>query len=274
MRARSLFAVAAAFVAVACTPDRPEPAAPADQAGTPAMAVAGAEGMRHLVVLKNNRTISTELLADIEARGGSIAGRFDQIGAVTVDGLDAEAVAGLSKRSDLDFVEPEGAFQQEQGELEAVALPAGGIESVDFPNTAILYARQWWSRAVGADVAWANGRLGSPAVTVAILDSGIDYLNPDLAGKVDLARSASFVPSDDALVAAFFPTRHPVTDLNYHGSLVATTVSSNAFAFAGVTSRVTLMGVKVCNVNGSCPSAGVLAGLVQGVWLCSARTKT
>jgi subtilisin family serine protease len=43
---------------------------------------------------------------------------------------------------------------------------------------------------------------------------------------------------------------------------VAATVSSNAFAAAGVTSKTTLIGVKVCNVNGSCPTSAVLAGIM------------
>ena len=41
------------------------------------------------------------------------------------------------------------------------------------------------------------------AVSVAILDTGIDYLYPDLTGRVDLSRSISFVPFDDAWLPVF-----------------------------------------------------------------------
>ena len=99
-------------------------------------------------------------------------------------------------------------------------------------------------------------------MTVAILDTGLDYTHRDLAGRVDLSRSRSFVPSDDALVAANFPTRHPVTDLHFHGTHVAATVSSNAIAAAGVTSKVTLIGVKVLGAQNAGPTSGVLAGLM------------
>jgi subtilisin family serine protease len=79
---------------------------------------------------------------------------------------------------------------------------------------------------------------------------------------VDLTNSVSFVPSDDALVQTFFPGAHPIADLHYHGTHVGSTVSSNALAAAGVTSGVTLVGIKVCNVNGSCPTSGVLQGVL------------
>ena len=59
--------------------------------------------------------------------------------------------------------------------------------------------------AIQADVAWANGFLGSPEVRIGILDTGIDYTHLDLAGRVDMAASRSFVPSDAALVQQFFP---------------------------------------------------------------------
>jgi subtilisin family serine protease len=94
---------------------------------------------------------------------------------------------------------------------------------------------------------------------VAILDTGIDYLLPDLVGRVDLSRSASFEPVDDAYAAYYFPDRNPTTDLHFHGTNVATQVASNAWAFAGVTSRTTLMSVKVCSFLDGCH------GVYQGV---------
>jgi len=115
-------------------------------------------------------------------------------------------------------------------------------------------------------------------VTVAILDTGIDYDAPDLSGLVDLSRSASFMNvyvrpsteaptnppklSDDLVTSRHFPTRHPISDYHGHGTNVATQVSSKAAALAGVTSRTTLIGVKVLGSNGSGSLGSVLGGVL------------
>jgi subtilisin family serine protease len=108
--------------------------------------------------------------------------------------------------------------------------------------------------------------LGSADVTVAILDTGIDYTYPDLNGLVDLTRSVSLIPEDDEYVDFFFPGKHHVTDIHFHGTHVAATVASNALVAAGVTSQTTLMGVKVCSaVLGGCPFSAVIGGFLYAV---------
>jgi hypothetical protein len=52
-----------------------------------------------------------------------------------------------------------------------------------------------------------------------VIDGGIDYMHLDLLGRVDLAASRSFLPSEDVRVQALFPGEHPIADLGYHVSL-------------------------------------------------------
>lgn len=212
----------------------------------------------HLVLMQNQR-LPNNFGQTVEALGGTIQAAYDAVGVVVVSGLTDESAAALQGTNHVSLVTPDYLVPLELPEATEVAEFEVQNEA---PGTAFFFARQWHLRAIQADLAWAAGRVGSPDVTVAILDTGLDWNHVDMQGRVDLDRSVSFVPSDDALVEAFFPGTHPVADLHWHGTHVGATVSSNALAAAGVTSKVTLVGVKVCNVGGSCPTSGVLAGIM------------
>jgi len=158
---------------------------------------------------------------------------------------------------------PAEAGPAEAGPAEAGPAEAGPAGSN--PSTARIFDQQWNMKAISADHAWAAGKLGSASVKVAILDSGIDYEHPDLVGLVDLSKSRSFVPSEDLLVAKNFNGKHMITDLGYHGTHVASTVASNGVVAAGVTSKTTLIGVKVCSHLNECPYSSIYAGLMHAI---------
>ncbi len=225
-------------------------------------------GPRHLVVF------SKKAPKDFEATVASLGGKVllnHRIGVALVEGLDDAAATELQERVKAQYVAPDIEFQLIEpaavgrpAAVEAMAPSrAAGPQSAADPTTARYYDAQWNMSQIHAEQAWAAGRLGSSDVTVAILDTGIDYLLPDLVGRVDLSRSASFEPKDDSLTALYWPERHPSTDLHFHGTNVATQVASNASRFAGVTSGTMLMSVKVCSVLGGCH--GVFQGILYAI---------
>jgi subtilisin family serine protease len=215
---------------------------------------------QHVVVFKGNG-IPAGFAAQVAALGGTMTYAHGGVGFAVVSGLGDEAASQVGRLGGVSAVQADEVFQLETPQVAAEAgLDLVAASQAD-PTTAARYGFQWNMRLINADDAWAAGKLGSPGVTVAILDSGLDYDAPDLAGLVDLSRSASFVPTDDAITAAYFPDRHPINDYNGHGTNVATQVSSKAVAIAGVTSRTTLIGVKVLGANNSGSLAGVLAGI-------------
>lgn len=185
--------------------------------------------------------------AAVMAAGGTLRSAHRDAGFAFVSGISSEAAAALAANA---------------GAVESLPDATFKLQTVADPTTAPYYPIQWNLRAIGADVAWAAGRLGSSDVTVAVIDTGIGYTHPDLNGRVDLSRSVSFVPGDDAVVASMFPGLHPVTDLHYHGTHVASTIASNAVIAAGVTSKVTLIGVKVISRNGEGSVGDVLNGVL------------
>lgn len=89
---------------------------------------------------------------------------------------------------------------------------------------------------IGAPEAWDRGVDGT-GVTVAVLDTGVDLTHPDLTDVV--VDSTSFVPGED------------VTDVNGHGTHVASTVAGSGAASDGAQ-------------RGVAPGADVVVGKVLG----------
>jgi subtilisin family serine protease len=218
---------------------------------------------QYLLLLEDG--VPPEFGAEVEALGGSVM-FVHEIGLAGVEGLSADAAAVLGGMDFVKEIQADQVFELDpMVNLDvAQAVDAAPASSGD-PAGAFFFPRQWNMMTIDADDAWAAGRLGSSDVRVAILDTGIDYEHADLEGLVDLSRSASFVPFDDYLTSIYFPWRHPVTDLHYHGTHVAATVASNAYAAAGVTSQTTLMGVKVCSVAGGCSWSSIFQGILFAV---------
>jgi len=125
------------------------------------------------------------------------------------------------------------------------------------PEDAALFACQWNLRQIDAPGAWATGAFGDPDVEVAVVDSGVDPFHVDLAGRVDTARSTSVLttsPCGAADTATFY-------DLSFHGTFVASQVTTNGIGIAGVAPAARVVAVKVLN----CQGVGTFADVIDGI---------
>src|SRR5947208_6886686 len=228
--------------------------APADPAGS------------HLVICTAER-VPADFGDRVAQLGGSVEAALDSIGVAAVSGLSEAAAAELAAAADVRAVEPDVDTAPPNEDVgadgatadQAVSEPLAPADASASPTGAQFYARQWNLRAVFAPEAWAAGFLGSRDVVVAILDTGIDYSNPDLAGLVDLDRSISFVPED---VTQHYPGRLPFSHLFWHGTAVASAVASNASVLAGVNRYVTLLAVKVADSTNTHTAGRIISGIV------------
>ncbi|MGK2857771.1 MAG: S8 family serine peptidase, partial [Thermoanaerobaculia bacterium] len=97
---------------------------------------------------------------------------------------------------------------------------------------------------IGADLVWSNFSTRGAGVTVAIIDSGIDYMHPALGGGIGpsfkVVGGWDFV-NDDA---------DPMDDAG-HGTHVAGTVAANSDDLLGVAPEAKLLAYKVLNSFGS-----------------------
>lgn len=269
-RSIALAAVGILFLGLsACSPDIP--VAPETEVVSatqpPVMSVAGLDPTnvpppRYIVTYRGKAP--RDLSAAVEAVGGSVDAVYERYGFAIVSGIDETGASDIAGVRGVAAAEAEPMFKLPEPlsrESRAAATPS----SPAAPFAAFFFPIQWHLDAINVLPAWLAGRTGSPDVTLAILDTGIDEQHIDIQGHLDLARSAVFDHFDDPFVTAFFPGRPLTTDIHFHGTHVASVASSNAFAAAGVTSTTTLLAVKVCNITDACPGAAVLEGIVHAI---------
>jgi subtilisin family serine protease len=222
----------------------------------------------YLVRFKGNG-VPAGFAAQVASLGGEVIFAHP-VGIAAVSGLSTVAAGQLAVSSEIAAVDADAYTLLEEGDASSVEGADASVESPANPATAVRYPRQWNMKVIQANTAWAAGKLGSSSIKVGILDTGLDYLHPDLVGRVDLALSKSFLSAaENARVPAANPGAHEIADLHYHGTHVGSTVVSNGYLAAGVSSGVKLVGLKVCTpgsaANGwqaSCPTSGTLAAIL------------
>lgn len=114
---------------------------------------------------------------------------------------------------------------------------------------------------IGSDLAWDAGYTGE-GITVAILDTGVDYTHPDLAHAFGDYKGWDFVDNNDD------PQETPVGDprggSTNHGTHVAGTVAANGL-IKGVAPNATLLSYRVLGPGGSGTTENVVAGIERAV---------
>ncbi len=140
------------------------------------------------------------------------------------------------------------------------------------------YGDQWAWPKIQAPAAW-DVLTDSPDVTVAVIDTGVDYKHPDLSanmwknpgetpgngvdddgnGIVDDVHGANFVPSS--------PTGDPMDD-NRHGTHVAGTigaVTDNNLGVAGTNWNTKIMALKFLSAQGSGSTADAIQAIQYAI---------
>ncbi|HUP61036.1 MAG TPA: S8 family serine peptidase [Thermoanaerobaculia bacterium] len=191
-----------------------------------AAAHAAEEPQRYLVATK--RPFRAGALADVvrNARQGAEALRnvegFRSFDGFAAD-LTASEVAELRRNGAVRWVEP--VIERHALAQQLARDPVG--QTIPY-GLDLIHAREAW-------LARPNG-----TINVAVLDTGVDYTHPELAGV--WAGGHNFVDKND----------NPLDD-NGHGTHVAGTIAAanNSVGVVGVTANVRLWGLKVLNASGS-----------------------
>ena len=246
---QALGAVTVLVLAAGCVDQGP--VAPTQDLPLPELsAITGDGSLDHVLVVAGGAAASDDLVAAIEAAGGSVSHRHDVIGVLKVSGLTDEAATSIRGRADVDAIDRDVILRW------IPSVDEFGLQQVDGPSAetdqsgaAFFATYQWNMRQIQADDAWLASPQGAGAL-VCVLDSGVDPGHLDLDGKVNLGVSTSFVPSEPF-----------IDDLNFHGTFVSALVSSNGIGTASVAPDADLCAVKVLDQTGS----GSFAWLIDGI---------
>jgi subtilisin family serine protease len=130
-----------------------------------------------------------------------------------------------------------------------------------------LSSCQWDMTVIKA--AAAHVKATGAGVRVGVIDGGVDFSHPDLAGGIDVARSCSFInsttPTADPQEVANGDCSNKVAvqDLQGHGTHVATTIAAraNGIGIVGVAPDATIVALKACTISGYCFADSVAAAL-------------
>jgi len=253
---RSKFVVLATVLAAACSEPPLTPLSPASPIAGRSSAKA-TPGPEKFVVVASAQSVSSALIAGIQAAGGTITGVMDSIGVVVATSTDpnfasrAAAVAGVSDvgpDATLQFSDPNQAFVP----LSGYSVVVGGAGPVVGASESFR-AAQWAPDAIKAPAAWQLGAQGAGA-RVAILDGGIHSAHADIAPNLDVARSVSFVSGQ--------PFNSDVGDF-WHGTHVAGIVAApaNGIGTVGIAPQATLIGVKVLHAG-----VGDFSAIIGGIY--------
>ena len=147
---------------------------------------------------------------------------------------------------------------------------AAGLCTTAYPGTTgpdQLSPCQWDMPVIHAGEAHANAT--GDGVDVGVIDGGVDFTHPDLAGAIDVARSCSFIysttPTADPQEVANgdCSDKQAVQDLQGHGTHVSTTIAgrANGIGIVGVAPDATIVAIKACTIMGFCFADSVAAAL-------------
>lgn len=209
------------------------------------------------------------MFVEKEKRGES---RYARVKLKADKGVEA-AVAELSSTPGVKYAQPNYIYH-------ATALP-------NDPDFSELWGLQNTGQTVdatagtsGADISVASAWdtvTDCSTVTVAVIDSGVDYLHEDLSGEIwtNTAETAANVTDDDTngyvddtMGWDFVQDDNDPMDYQYHGTHVAGTIGAsgnNATGGTGVCWNATIMPLRVLNSTGAGTTANIVAAIDYAV---------
>lgn len=212
-----------------------------------------ARSRNYLVLAKSGGAGSTQFAATLAASGAVITANLETIGVVTVTSADPNFAARIAALPGVQAVAEDPEIQWLPNE--SVLQFSGNGVAGQGVNSEPFNGFQWNLRAIHADVTAASGDFGAGA-RVAVVDSGMDLVNPDLVPNINQGLAISFVPGEVVQPQCTAPCFNHGTHV---GGIVAAAI--NNIGVQGVAPEAELVPVKVLRESGSGTFGWVIAGI-------------
>lgn len=226
----------------------------------------GGDTLSYVVNLRARHSSSSVQKA-IRKAGGTVVEAYDQIGVIVVHASDDDFAGKIRKHRGVESagatrtapLSPQTTTQMwaprvlGDAEMKAAAEAAGDGQEP-------LQPLQWDLPMIKADEAH-KVTLGSPEVTVGVIDTGVDDTHPDLAANFDRAASVNCVSGKpDTTEGAWRPGEGE----SAHGTHVAGEIAAakNGIGMVGVAPGVKVSGIKVSTPGGWFYTEAVVCGFV------------
>jgi thermitase len=195
--------------------------------------------------------------ATLSAYGSRIVARVNRLDVYTIETPEGttveEMIAALARNPDVEYAHPNHYFRATLTPNDPLfkyqyALSNTGQQIGSVPGSPTGKA----SADIKAPAAWEE-TIGSEAVTVAVIDSGVDLTHPDLVDKMKNS-GRDFINND-----------FDATDDYFHGTMVAGIIAAgtdNGEGISGVAWNCRILPVKVLDKTGTGTTDKVAQGII------------
>ena len=205
------------------------------------------------VLLGKGNKLPSDLEAKVGAAGGALTAIVPEIGVAIAASSSPDFATAAGAIVGVQSVAQDQLVQWVPNErVQEAGVIDDGIGQASHGNNETFFNLQWAPKAVHAPEAWDAGHIGT-GVRVAVLDGGLNSNHIDLAGSVDVARSASFVAG-----LAFNQDVGTFSHATHVAGIIA--AQDDGVGTIGIAPGVTIIGVKVLN-----DGTGSFGGIIQGI---------
>ncbi|MFF5475498.1 S8 family serine peptidase [Streptomyces achromogenes] len=266
-RRRLALAVPAVLSLTATLGFVPSAASAAASTAPAATAARAADGptLSYVVNTRTDRSTIASVRRAIARNGGTVVTSYDRIGVIVAHSANpgfaqaVRAVHGVASAGATRNAPLAAQSTTDVGTPKALsAAEAAGVRAAAGQDP--LEPLQWDLPAIKADKAHEK-TLGSPDVTVAVIDTGVDDTHPDIAPNFDRDASVNCVSGKpDTTDGAW----RPGASESPHGTHVAGEIAAakNGVGMTGVAPGVKVAGIKVSNPGGYFYTEAVVCGFV------------